>query len=68
MSPPFPSEPQMADVDRYEVLRTLDARYDELARELDRLNERIEAALTATGAGTTAPATATVAGPGARSC
>lgn len=58
----------MAEVDRYELLRTLDAQYDVLARELDQLNERIEAALVAHRVGIPAPPTAIDAGPGARSC
>jgi hypothetical protein len=58
----------MADVDRYELLRTLDARYDDLARELDQLNERIEAALAAHGVGTPALLAVTAADPGAHSC
>jgi hypothetical protein len=58
----------MPDLDRHELLRTLDARYDDLARELDQLNERIELALAGHGIGPLAPAGASDAGPSARSC
>jgi hypothetical protein len=62
----------MVDVDRQDLLRSLDARHDDLVRQLELLNERIEQALAASGA-TTCSAWAPFAGgatadPGARSC
>jgi hypothetical protein len=58
----------MADVDRSELLRMLDDRYDNLARELDQLNERIELALATHGVAASASAGVSAAGPNARSC
>ncbi len=35
----------MIEIDRSQLLQTLDKRHDDLARQLDELNERIEQAL-----------------------
>jgi hypothetical protein len=41
----------MPALTRHDLLRSLDDRHEDLARQLDELNERIEHALAATGAG-----------------
>jgi hypothetical protein len=63
----------MVDVDRQDLLRSLDERHDDLVQQLDELNQRIEAALIASGAAGGRPLgvlamTASAAGPSGRSC
>lgn len=63
----------MVDVDRQDLLRSLDERHDDLVQQLDELNQRIEAALIASGAAPGPRAgvlamTANAAGPSGRSC
>jgi hypothetical protein len=46
----------MIEIDRTQLLRTLDERHDALVRQLDELNERIEQTLARCHAATPAPA------------
>jgi hypothetical protein len=45
----------MIDVDRHHRLRELDERHEDLARQLEELNNRVEQALVRSGAAPAAP-------------